>query len=191
MNYYMDLRLLSDPEFVPGVLMNALAGKLHRALVLDKSLNIGISFPRKPSKGLGLGLVMRLHGSLDDLDRLHGTDWLRGMSDHVVVQAPSPVPTVHSFVQVRRQQAKSNGEAHRRRLVKRLAQREGVDVEAAEARVPHLADQRLDLPFLQLTSQSTGKSFRLFVEQEGVDTGFVVGEFSRYGFSQTATLPWF
>ena len=171
--------------------MNALFTKLHRALVKDKELNIGVSFPRRPSKGLGLGAVLRLHGTRLDLERLQASNWMQGMSGHVQIRGPVPVPAEHGFVSVRRVQAKSSGGARRRRKIKHFAEKEGVSLDIAATRVSALKPKMLDLPFLQLRSQSTGQPFRLFIDQQPVEGEPEGGGFNRYGLSQTATLPMF
>ncbi len=171
--------------------MNALGAKLHRALVQCKATNIGVSFPQKPSKGLGLGVMMRLHSDKSSLMELMAMNWLRGMRDHTRTLGPLPVPSDAKVVTVRRRQAKSSGERIRRRLARRLAAREGISYEVAMTKVSEPRENRLDLPFLQLRSQSTGQDYRLYIEQREVETGLVDGQFSFHGLSRTATLPLF
>lgn len=187
MDHYLEIRLLPDPEFTPTLLMNALYAKLHRALVAAKSRDIGISFPEVEGEGAGLGGRLRLHGEAEPLRRLMATAWLRGMGDHTHVGEPSPVPARAQHRVVRRVQAKSNPERLRRRLMKR----KGISESQAREAIPDSAVQRLDLPFVTLTSSSTGQTFRLFIEHRPPEGSATPGEFSGYGLSPTATVPWF
>ncbi|MCB1921872.1 MAG: type I-F CRISPR-associated endoribonuclease Cas6/Csy4, partial [Candidatus Competibacteraceae bacterium] len=69
--------------------------------------------------------------------------------------------------------------------------RKGVTIEQAIQVIPDSKAKRLNLPYLVLTSQSTGQQFRLFVEHLAIREQAVAGEFSAYGLSSTATVPWF
>ena len=187
MDHYYDIRLLPDPEFVPTLLMNALFGKLHRALVELDSRSIGVSFPDTLPERPTLGERLRLHGSVRDLDGLMARGWLTGMRDHIDVGDMTAVPDYARHRIVRRVQAKSNPERLRRRTIRRR----GVSEEEARRLVPDSAAERLNLPFVSLRSQSTGQTFRLFVEHRPLQAEPVPGEFSSYGLSSVATVPWF
>lgn len=54
-----------------------------------------------------------------------------------------------------------------------------------------MEEARTDLPWLNLRSLSTGQSFRLFIRHGELLSAPVVGMFSTYGLSATATVPWF
>lgn len=45
MDYFLDIRVLPDPEFSEEMLMAALFAKLHRALGARGKGDIGVSFP--------------------------------------------------------------------------------------------------------------------------------------------------
>jgi CRISPR-associated endonuclease Csy4 len=190
MQFYVEIRILPDPEFAQNTLMNALYSKLHRALVQNKSLQIGVGFPGYQLAEGGrkdrctLGNILRLHGSQFDLEAFQATDWLRGMRDHVEVSSIYPVTKVSGYIVYKRKQAASNVERLRRRYIKRHS----VSTEAAEQHLPDSIEERLNLPFVSLKSQSTGESFRLFIEQIKTEAG-QAGEFNRYGLSKTATVP--
>lgn len=185
MDAYLEIRLLPDPEFAPTTLMNALFSKLHRALVAHGGRNIGVSFPDVEKKSLGERL--RLHGRRTDLEKLMAANWLVGMRDHATVSEIATVPAHARQRAVRRVQAKSSPERERRRLIAR----KGISAEQAMQTIPDSTAERLNLPYLVLTSQSTSQQFRLFVEHLAVREQAVDGEFSAYGLSSTATVPWF
>lgn len=187
MDAYLEIRLLPDPEFTPTTLMNALFSKLHRGLVTHGGRNIGVSFPDVGKNGRSLGERLRLHGSRADLEKLMATNWLVGMRDHAAVSEITEVPAHAKQRVVRRVQAKSNPERQRRRLIAR----KGITIGQAVQAIPDSAAEKLNLPYLVLISQSTGQQFRLFVEHLVVREQAMSGEFSAYGLSATATVPWF
>ena len=187
MDHYLDITLRPDPEFAPNVLMNALYGKLHRALVQIESHHVGVSFPRINSERPTLGTLLRLHGKASELQQLMALKWLTGMYDHVTASELSPIRTDCRYRVVRRVQAKSNPE----RLRRRLAMRKGISLEQARETIPDQAAQFLRLPFVCIRSQSTGHTFRMFIEHMSLQPSLTAGEFSYYGLSPVATVPWF
>ena len=187
MDSYLELQLLPDPEFAATLLMDALFAKLHRALAASGETRIGISFPDVDKADGTLGQRLRLHGSAADLARLNASNWLKGMRDHLKLSEISPVPDHAQARQVRRVQAKSSPERQRRRAIRRLA----LSPEAAAERIPDSSAERLNLPYLTLTSQSTGQQFRLFIDHRPLQATATPGEFNAYGLSQTASIPWF
>jgi CRISPR-associated endonuclease Csy4 len=186
MDAYLDIKLLPDPEFAPNLLLNALFAKLHRALVEHGAGDIGISFPKQTERKLGEQL--RLHGRAEALEKLMGLNWLKGMNDHISVGAIAAVPAQAQHRIVRRVQAKSKSTIARE--CRRLANRLGISEQQAAQQKPAVAE-RLDLPYLMLKSQSTSQQFRLFVEHRPVQSEAASGDFSAYGLSSTATVPWF
>jgi CRISPR-associated endonuclease Csy4 len=84
-------------------------------------------------------------------------------------------------------QAHSNPERERRRLIAR----KGVSPEEALAAIPNRRAEQLDLPFLLLSSRSTGQQFRLFVEHLPIADESRPGNFGSYGLSPATTIPWF
>ncbi len=185
MEAYIELQLLPDPEFAATTLMDVLFAKLHRGLVSHGEGRVGISFPDVGHTGLGSRL--RLHGQAADLEKLMAQNWLQGMRDHVICRPLSAVPANASYRIVRRVQAKSSPERERRRLIAR----KGLSLEAAIQAIPDSTAKRLTAPSLELTSQSTGQRFRLFVEHLPVQNTPTQGLFSAYGLSAQATVPWF
>jgi CRISPR-associated endonuclease Csy4 len=149
--------------------------------------NIGISFPRYSAVPRALGTTLRLHGNDAVLQQLLGTDWLKGMRDHVrmtgIAQAPSNTP--HRTVQ--RKQFKTSVERLRRRRMRR----KGETAEQAAAAIPAGIERSPNLPYLHLRSRSTGQPFCLFIALGPLVPGARSGQFNCYGLSQTATVPWF
>lgn len=187
MDQYQDIKLLPDPEFSAPMLMNALFAKLHRALVAIDSTEIGVSFPGVDQKSPRLGDTLRLHGSISALKNLQAQDWLRGMRDHVEVAEVAPVPAGSGYCRVRRVQVKSSAERIRRRYFRRHP---GVTESDAQGLIPDSVEKRVNLPYLQLKSDSTDQRFRLFVEHMPQSQP-VSGSFNSYALSTDATVPWF
>ena len=187
MDHYVDLTLLPDPEIAQQHLMGALFSKLHRALVAQRSGSIGISFPAVQAERVWLGDCLRLHGEQATLTGLMTSNWLTGMRDHVHATAVLAVSPKARFRVVSRVQAKSNPERLRRRQMRR----HGLDAAQALASVPDTAAERLDLPYVQLRSQSTAQSFRLYIRHGELLETAAVGNFGAFGLSTSATIPWF
>lgn len=187
MDYYLDLRLLPDPEFPATLLMSALLAKLHRALHDLRRDDVGISFPDIAQNARQLGSRLRVHGGNAALADLQVLNWLVGMRDHVEVGLLTPVPSKVKYRTVSRVQVDSNPERLRRRLMKRHA----ISEEEARQRIPDSAGKRCTLPFASLRSTTSGQPFRLFVRHGALLDAPHAGGFNSYGLSSTATIPWF
>ena len=187
MAHYLDIHLRPDPEFSAAHLLAALYAKLHRALVRLEASSIGVTFPGHGESAHRLGDRLRLVGPVDDLTRLMALDWLSGMRDHVNLGGTAPVPANAVYRTLRRVQAKSNPE----RLRRRQAKRHGLTEVQDQPHVPDRVGARLDLPFIQMTSASTGETFRLFLRLGAPQPTLVAGGFNSYGLSTLATIPWF
>lgn len=187
-SHYLDIRLRADPELPPHQLMGALYGRLHRSLRRLGSRDIGVSFPAYDHARPTLGDHLRLHGPADRLHALMETTWLVGMLDHVRLGDIAQAPAAVKHRTVSRAQAKSSADRLRRRAMKR----HGLDATAATERIPAAVEQRLKLPFVHLGSRSTGQpSFPLFIRHGDLADTPARGDFSSYGLSSIATVPWF
>ena len=184
MDRYIDLTLLPDPEFPEPQLMSALFAKLHRGLHDLQCTDVGVSFPRFARD---LGACLRLHGSVENLDRLMSLDWLTGMRDHLHIGELSAIPADVKYRCVSRVQVDSNPERLRRRLIKRHR----ISEEEARQRIPDSVAKRCNLPYVMLRSNSGGQHFRLFIRHGDLQEKAVTGAFGSYGLSNEATIPWF
>lgn len=185
MTHYQDIRLLPDEMAGASVLMSLLFGRLHGALVRLGRTDIGVSFPEAERT---LGGVLRLHGPQGALSQLEALSWLGPLASHARKGEIRPVPEkVQGYRTVSRRQFKSSPE----RLRRRLARRHSLSPEEAERRIPDSLARISGLPFIQLKSSSTGQHFCLFVEHGELQKEAQAGDFSLYGLSATATVPWF
>jgi CRISPR-associated endonuclease Csy4 len=187
MDHYLDLTLLPDPEFTVTHLMSALVNKLHRGLHDLRRTDVGISFPEVETAGHGLGSRLRLHGSAEALGSFMTLNWLNGMRDHLALSEVNPVPAHIRWRCVSRVQVDSSPERARRRLIKR----HGISAEEALERIPDSSAKRCALPFVQLRSNGTGNNFRLFIRHGPLLDKPTYGNFSGYGLSPDASIPWF
>lgn len=183
---YLDIKLRPDPEFSPHHLLPKLYANLHRALVDRKNSTIAVSFPGYSMEPQTLGDKLRLIASKSELQNLMETDWLKGMRDHIALQPIADVPSDAEQRALRRVQSKSSPARLRRRLIRRH------NISEAEAmkRIPDNVARQLALPFLTMSSTSTGQQYRLFLQLENL-SGPQPGQFNTFGLSDTATIPWF
>lgn len=186
MNHYIDVRLRPDPDFPPNILLDALYAKLHRALARHGRGDIGVSFPGYDG-ARRLGAQLRLHSQAETLNQLMAQTWLTGLSDHVLVSQPAPLPSTVQHRIVRRMQAKSSPARLRRRQMRR----HGLNEQQAVEKVPDSAQETLFLPYVRVVSASTGHAFPLFIQHGPLQAVAHSGKFSSYGLSDTATVPWF
>ncbi|WP_345785778.1 type I-F CRISPR-associated endoribonuclease Cas6/Csy4 [Gemmatimonas sp.] len=183
----MDFRVLRDPDFPEHQLLASLYSKLHRVLVGRTTIQIAVSFPGYTLAPPQLGDRLRCIGTPPDLASLVALDWLGGMRSFVAASTVSEVPVQATYRSLRRVQAKSNPERLRRRQMRR----HGITTEEARQRIPDAGAERLRLPFLQLSSSSTGQHFRLFLKLGPAESAPVPGSFNAFGLSSTATIPVF
>lgn len=186
--HYFDIQLRRDPELAPHVLMAALFSKLHKALAEQGGDEIGIGLPLyAPAPAAQLGNKLRLFGPREALAGLMETAWLGALREHVTAGAIAPVPDHAEHRALRRVQAKSSPARLRRRQMKR----HGLSEAEALERVPDHAAELLRLPFVQLSSASTGQTFRLFLALGEPQAAVLQGGFNAYGLSGTRTIPCF
>lgn len=184
MDHYQEIRVLPHTEFNEEMLMAALFAKLHCALGIRGKGDIGVSFPLHDVKP---GMCLRLHGKAQALRELEATSWHKGLKDYCLRSDIMPTPDVKSWRCVSRVQVKSSPQ----RLLRRSVKKGWLTEEEALQRKTLMGEQHCDLPWLTMRSLSNGQSFRLFIRHGDIVPAPVNGEFSSYGLSATATIPWF
>jgi len=183
MEYYLDIKILPDPEFQATVLMNALYSKFHKTLCERHSKNIGISFP---SYQVTLGNVLRLHGSSIELDKLQLGEWLGGTKGYCHISKAKPVPENCQYrIVSRKQTTMSNSK------LERLIKRGSITPEEAKQYKAKMFTKGLDNPYVELTSGSNGQRHRRYIQFGELLDHPIEGEFDQFGLSKTATIPWF
>lgn len=185
MDKYINIEILKDPEFNTYQILSVVMRKLHQSLVELKCNQIGISFPKYKQEKLGN--LMRLHANEQNLQALMATGWLNGLKDHLAVSDCLEIPKDSKFRTISRVQVKSNPERLRRRAQKR----HGLSEEEARERIPDQIAKTTALPFVNVASASTKQKFPLFIQHGPIIHQSQQGEFSKYGLSSQATVPWF
>lgn len=183
MKAFLDIRLSPDPEMPANVLMNSLFSKLHRQLVANKPLQMGMSFPAYSAERCTLGNSMRLHGDEHNLQQLMAQDWLGGLRGYLRI-ADVVLATGNRYLRVRRVQTRSSPA----RLARRYHSRHDLSTEDAMARFASAKPEYSKLPFLMVKSSSSEQNFRLFVSQTAAEVP-QTGDFNCYAMSRQATLP--
>jgi len=192
MKYYIELTLLPGADIGHYFLWGKVFHQVHLGLVEMKTSNgtvpIGISFPEYKSERHEIGSKLRFFASDKSvLETLNMPEWLRYFNDYVHLTRIRSVPDhVLTYACYMRQQPKSS----KQRLARRKARREGIGVEQALKLLEGYQEQRLKNPFINMTSQSSGRRFCLFIVKEEAVQPMNQG-FNSYGLSQCSTVPEF
>jgi len=186
-SHYIDLAVVPDPETTAPQLMGILHEKLHLALVRDHIDGIGVSFPHYSVIPKTIGTVLRIHGTENLLQALMGTDWLKGMHDHLRIGQIAEAPHDALYRVVTRRQFKTNVERLRRRRMRRKGDTE----QNAKQAIPESAKRTPGLPYVHIRSHSTGQKFCLYIAMLPVQPTAISGRFNTYGLSTHGTIPWF
>ena len=192
MKYYQEISLLSGTEISPYFIWQKLYQQIHLALVENKTekntSKIGIAFPGYDGERFLLGAKPRLFAEeKQSLEDMQCEKWLSRLCDYVQVETIATVPEkLVGHACFRHVKMKGSKE----KLARRRAKRKGETFEQALAHFADYAEQRSKLPFINMTSQTNGLHFRLFIEKQ-VKEQPQRGQFSCYGLSNTSTVPLF
>lgn len=183
MDFYITIILSPDPEMPLNRLMSAVYSKLHKALYDSQSNEIGVSFPKSR---VTLGNVLRLHGSKEELNNLQKRNWIGDMRGYCGVSEVLAAPDQCQYRSVSRVQTTMS-----QSKLNRLLKRGSITQEEAKQYRAKMFTKGLDNPYIELTSGSNGHKHRRYIAfGQLVDTP-VSGHFDQFGFSKTATVPWF
>ena len=197
MNFYIEITLISSPDFSPYELWSRIYTQLHLALVGTKAKvaksEIGVSFPEyhfNSDKKIGfLGTKLRLFANQQELlEKLNLKAKLERLADYVHITSIQPVQQtkVTGYVSFCRKQIKSNAERLARRRVNKVGD---ISFEEAIQRYQN-GIKTTDLPYIQLNSLSSAQPFKLFIEKRQGEKSSDF-EFSSYGLSSKSTVPEF
>lgn len=189
MLHYIDIRLLPDPEFPRHQLMGTLYTKLHQLFVQRQVNTIGVSFPEYQVSPPSLGSTLRLLGPESDLNELMQNWSLQGMQDHTEVMQIERIPINAVYRPLRRVQVKNP-----ERLIRRQMRRHGLTEQEVRERITSCRVCKLmKLPYVVLSSKSTGQRFPLFLKLEDMTVREKAEEwvFNSYGLSNTTAIPCF
>jgi len=183
MTHYIDIELLPKKEMRENYLLNQLYTAFHKRLYDLKSKSIGVSFPRYRLK---LGTLLRVHGSLEDLEKLQEKEWLGEYKIYTKVSSIKKIPQEVSYRTVYRVQQNMT-EAKLRRLIKRGT----ISQEDVKKYKVKMLQGGLENPYVELKSASNGQFHRRFLEFGELKEKSSSGEFDFFGLSKDATIPWF
>ncbi|MGD7069553.1 type I-F CRISPR-associated endoribonuclease Cas6/Csy4 [Acetobacter sp. AAB5] len=187
LSHYIQIRCLSpDQEILASDIMSRLFYRLHGAIASLQTSEIGASFPNHTLTSVGD--VLRVHGSENILTRVLDGGWLFRMEDYTLSSGIMVVPEQVKYRCVSRVRAKSSAPRLRRRLMRR----HDISAEDAERRIPDSVERRLQFPSILMCSKGTSTfSYPIFIKHGSLFNMPVPGEFSGYGLSSKATIPWF
>lgn len=199
MKFYREITLIDQAEISPYFIWSKLYTQLHIALVEVKDQNnqvkIGLSFPQyifekelnKKAK-VNLGKKLRLFSQTEeDLNALNLRQWLDRLMDYAHITSIREVPQdkITGYAYFSRKQIKSNPE----RLARRRAIRGGMNLDEALKQYQNIGSST-DLPYIQMKSLTSGKSFKLFIEKHNAEKS-ENQVYSTYGLSSESCTPEF
>ena len=192
MKHYMEITALPCPDVGVHFILEKVFRQIHLALVKLKKPNgsvpVGISFPEYDGAKNRLGTKIRLFAAREEeLAALNMVEHMSGFRDYVHVTGIRRVPEkALSYASYARSQPKSSN----LRLARRKAARGGIALEKAVQLLSQYEEARVDTPFINIMSDSTGRRFRLFILKQEKD-GFMNEGFNSYGLSSKSSLPEF
>jgi CRISPR-associated endonuclease Csy4 len=183
MDYYIEIKLLKNPEFTFPFLMNTIFMKLHKILHDLKSTTAGVSFPNYDCT---LGDVLRLHGDQEILNLLNPNLWIGTLKDYCTISEIREVPESTQYrVVYRKQPTMSHSK------LKRLVKRGSISPQDVTKYLKLKEKNLLKGPYLELKSNSNKNIHRRYIEQGALLQHPTSGEFDYFGLSKEATIPWF
>ncbi len=195
MQNYIEVTLIDAADFSPYELWSEVYRQLHIGLAeiknSDNKVNIGFSFPQyrfNVEKGVGfLGTKLRVFAkSKSDLEKLNIQKWLELLIDYVHITSIREVPeNIKGYATYSRKQVKTNAE----RLARHRVKRGDIGFDEALARYSNVVTTT-DLPYIQMKSLTSEKSFKLFIEKKNANQS-ETQVFSTYGLSSESSVPEF
>jgi len=192
MNYYQEITILPNADISSYFIWQKLYQQIHLALVENKIASdasaIGVAFPEYNADKYSLGEKMRLFVEDEKLlEQMHCEKWLNRLKDYAHIYLIKPVPEkLTGYACFKHIKLKGNKE----KLARRRAKRKGETLQQALSHFDNFEEQRTKLPYINMTSQTNGQRFRLFIKKQEMDHP-QTGLFSCYGLSNTTTVPLF
>ena len=192
MKYFRELTLLLQEDVDLYFIWQKLYQQIHLALVENKTARnvsaIGLAFPEYNADRYSLGTKLRLFaGDEESLEQMHFEKWFNRLSDYVHLSHIKPVPEkLAGHACFKHIKLKGNKE----KLARRRAKRKGETLQQALSHFENFEEKRSNLPYINMTSQTNGQRFRLFIEKKAMEQP-QSGLYSCYGLSNTTTVPLF
>lgn len=195
MNFYQEIELIEQSEVSLGLVWSKLYFQLHLALADLKNKTgaqtIGVSFPDYNDPQFPLGRRLRLFANTEkQLSDLAISDWLDRLTDYLRIKEIHSVPSkrVKGYMIFSRKEMKGNPETIARRRVRKDPR---ITYEEALRRAKLRQRELSRLPYINLSSLTSGQKFKLFIDmRENVEDNSDL-EFSSYGLSNSSSVPIF
>jgi len=191
MKYYREVKLLQQEDINLYFIWQKLYQQIHLALVENKTVDnastIGVAFPEYNADKFFLGAKLRLFTEEEKLlEQMQCEKWLNRLKDYVHIYPIKPMPEkLAGHACFKHIKLKGNKE----KLARRRAKRKRETLQQALAHFENFEEQRSKLPYINMTSQTNGQRFRLFIEKQAMEPQ--TGLYSCYGLSNTTTVPLF
>ena len=192
MNFYQEISLLPNADIGLYFLWKKVYQQIHLALVenkcADNASTIGIAFPEYNVDKHYFGTKLRLFAEDEQsLEQMQCNHWLSRLSDYVHLSRIKPVPEkLAGYACFKHIKFKGCKE----KLARRRAKRKGETLQQALAHFEDFEEQRSNLPYINMSSETNGQRFRLFIEKQAMEHP-QTGLYSCYGLSNTTTVPLF
>ena len=192
MKFYQEIILLPNADISVYFLWQKVYQQVHLALVENKIAKnasaVGVGFPEYDADKFSLGTRLRLFAETKQcLEQIHFEYWLRRFADYIRILSIKPVPEkVLGYVCFKHIKVKGS----KIKLARRWAKRHGATIQQAMAHFANYKEQYSRLPYINMTSQTNGQHFRLFIEKK-IMKRIQTGYYSCYGLSRTTTVPCF
>lgn len=189
MKYYQDITLLPDEGISVNFLLSKVFQKIHLAIVesrkAEPDARYAVAFPEY--NDIGIGKIIRVFAPSKEYMELLALKQRMGnmLEDyvHIINTRVIPVKKLKGNVVFCRQRTNANPEA----LARRYAKRHKCSFEEAILRYKH-DDSSSKLPYIIMTSSSTGQKFSLFIKKKAV-TNDTIADFDYYGLGDGVGVP--
>jgi len=192
MDHYQEITLFPNADISQYFIWQKLYQQIHIALAENKTEDnksaIGLAFPEYNAGNYFLGTKLRLFAEEEKLlEKMQCEKWLNRLKDYLHIYPIKPVPEkIVGYACFKHIKLKGNNE----KLARRRAKRKGETLQQALAYFDDFEAQRSKLPYINMTSQTNGQRFRLFIEKQAMEEP-QTGLYSCYGLSNTTTVPLF
>jgi len=184
MKFYLDININSDLDVHQNKVMSLVFQNVHQSIVSLGVGKIAVSFPKVASNTLGK--LIRLHGDENDLNLFLEKNFLLNIKVYCYIEQVKEIPNEVVFKKISR--IRSNmSQSKLRRLIKRGS----ISENEISIYMEKMLKNNLLNPYLDLYSESTKRTFRMFFQFSNFLTEAQAGEFDSYGLSDDATIPWF
>jgi len=183
MNFYIDIKLMSNKEIRENVLLNQIYTEFHKRLYDMKATNLAVSFPNYKLK---LGNIFRIHGEKEALLKLNEKDWLLNFKQFCHISYIKVIPEQVKYRTISRVQ-QTMSQSKLRRLIKRGT----IQEEDRKKYQVKMFQGGLENPYVELISMSNKQLHRRFIKFGELQDKEVIAEFDLFGLSKIATIPWF